>query len=429
MVDKTLRDNFDKVIAYSQNIAQKNLHTDNLFTLYSRAKQQLYYAMGKQLIIEYPELISIKMNDDLREQSFNHFLDYITGEFSRFNIATIVDFLYQNREGFFENKTVNPYVIGNETIPCGMKLGKALKTYFSSYVDEATMQFLIVEMSRMVQNNKVTGTLCLSIHPLDFLSASENTYNWRSCHALDGEYRCGNLSYMCDSCTVMAYIKGDNYVKLPHFPEDVLWNSKKWRCFFHIDFNNGLIHAGRQYPWFNEQMLALVQNLLLKPYNYLDVNFSYSWNSGFEPRVFKTVQNNDYTMRLNERHMTYGGTIHLYSDFVVDAENSFHYNDLLKSSVYLPWVLQYKRQFEACLKSPMIVGEEVPCLICGEQHIFDSDCVACLDCIYEQDLSTESILTCEWCDRRAPADDMHEYQGEIICDACYRNAEDDDDYN
>ena len=28
----------------------------------------------------------------------------------------------------------------------------------------------------------------------DYLSLSENAFNWRSCHALDGEYRAGNLS-------------------------------------------------------------------------------------------------------------------------------------------------------------------------------------------------------------------------------------------
>ena len=40
------------------------------------------------------------------------------------------------------------------------------------------------------------GYLYLSIHPLDYLSISETNHGWRSCHALDGEYRNGNLSYL-----------------------------------------------------------------------------------------------------------------------------------------------------------------------------------------------------------------------------------------
>lgn len=81
----------------------------------------------------------------------------------------------------------------------------------------------------LIQEDKVTGILCLSIHPLDYLSLSENTYNWRSCHALDGEYRAGNLSYMMDNTTVVCYLKGEDEAELPHFPAEVKWNSKKWR--------------------------------------------------------------------------------------------------------------------------------------------------------------------------------------------------------
>ena len=91
----------------------------------------------------------------------------------------------------------------------------------------------------------MSGDFCISIHPLDFLTSSVNTYNWRSCHALDGEYRAGNLSYMVDKSTIICYLKGANNAKLPMFPDDVPWNSKKWRVLIYVSDYWDLLFAGR----------------------------------------------------------------------------------------------------------------------------------------------------------------------------------------
>ena len=47
----------------------------------------------------------------------------------------------------------------------------------------------------ILQDVKVSGDLVLSVHPLDYLSISDNNHNWYSCHSLDGEYGAGNLGY------------------------------------------------------------------------------------------------------------------------------------------------------------------------------------------------------------------------------------------
>jgi hypothetical protein len=61
-----------------------------------------------------------------------------------------------------------------------------------------------------LQQNKITGRLCFSVHPLDFLSMSENNCGWRSCQALDGDFRAAALAYMIDSSTVVAYIEEED---------------------------------------------------------------------------------------------------------------------------------------------------------------------------------------------------------------------------
>ena len=117
--------------------------------------------------------------------------------------------------------------------------------------DEETVKRLQTQASMIIQENKVIGKLCFSVHPLDYLSISETTYNWRSCHALDGEYRAGNLSYMLDDSTIICYLKSNKETKLPNFPDDVLWNSKKWRLLLHFSENLDVCFSGRQYPFFS----------------------------------------------------------------------------------------------------------------------------------------------------------------------------------
>ena len=137
-----------------------------------------------------------------------------------------------------EHPEENPY----KDVKLGMKLVKAFK-FFEQ--DKVTLETIQNEASRLIQEDKIEGKLRVSVHPLDFLSASENTYNWRSCHALDGEYRAGNLSYMCDRSTVMVYLCTEDKKKLPRFPASVPWYSKKWRMLLHFSDNWDMIFAGR----------------------------------------------------------------------------------------------------------------------------------------------------------------------------------------
>ena len=127
-------------------------------------------------------------------------------------------------------------------IPRGMKIVKSFK-YFEK--DEDTLADIQSAASMIIQEDKIEGKLCMSVHPLDFLSLSENTYNWRSCHALDGDYRAGNLSYMVDSSTVICYLKSDRDERLPNFPPEVKWNSKKWRVLLFFSNDWDMIFAGR----------------------------------------------------------------------------------------------------------------------------------------------------------------------------------------
>ena len=125
---------------------------------------------------------------------------------------------------------------------------KALKFFIDN---EGALRHYQDRISNIIQANSFSGILCLSIHPLDYLSSSENMSNWRSCHALDGEYAAGNLSYMTDPSTIICYLKSndENDVILPMFPPDVPWNSKKWRCLLHFSDDKDMMFMSKHYPF------------------------------------------------------------------------------------------------------------------------------------------------------------------------------------
>lgn len=99
----------------------------------------------------------------------------------------------------------------------------------------------------MALNTKTLhGTLNLSIHPLDYITMSDNRNNWSSCMSWEdhGEYRQGTVEMMNSPCVVIGYLSSDSGT-LPIGNET--WNSKKWRCLFIV--NNDVVVSIRQYPY------------------------------------------------------------------------------------------------------------------------------------------------------------------------------------
>ena len=213
--------------------------------------------LGRHFLEHHSETARLGQNPGIGDELFRLFLFFSTNTVSAefidtlsrdydYPLADLISFVQLNYDSFFDNLVSVGYTTADGTkIKPGMKLSKAFKFFVD---DEDILDNIQTLASRIIQNNVLSGELCVSVHPLDFLSSSENSYNWRSCHSLNGEYRSGNLSYMVDSTTFIAYIKGKDKHVLPNFPNDVKWNSKKWRTLFFTSENFEVLFAGRQYP-------------------------------------------------------------------------------------------------------------------------------------------------------------------------------------
>ena len=415
MVDmKRIREDFDKVISYSQGIS--NPKTEELFDRWLEAKRDFIEAMDGRLIYTIPHKVSFELSYKEKMNRVNEFIESVSMTWRNNELACFID---ENKDGFFSNVVVESFTApGGGKIPKGMKLVKAFK-YFED--DRITLEEIQNRASMIIQEDKIEGHLCFSVHPLDFLSTSENTYNWRSCHALDGEYRCGNLSYMMDKSTVVVYLRSDKEENaLPNFPPEVKWNSKKWRMLLFMSDSWNAMFAGRQYPFFSETALDAVLYHASEAFR-----FSGEWSNWHndEFRNFKFAGDDEGRdeMWLRNVYIPMKDKLYLKNELIEDCENPMHFNDLLRSSCYVPYYCWQKRSWGYNNEIHFTIGGEIPCLRCGEHPVAQTDDMLCQDCELECGNSEDEMYTtCSCCGRRILYDDSYyvESSDENICEYC-----------
>ena len=411
MIIKEIQEQFNKVLSFSQEV--KYPKTDKLFETWKEAKAHIIDRFGG-LIYEVPEKVAFHLGSEERRTREEDFIVEIDRTYQNFNLA---NFLEANFDGFYENKTLHDYCAPDGTIiKAGTKIIKAFK-YFEK--DEATLAHLQNMASMIIQEDKIEGTLCFSVHPLDYLSSSENNYNWRSCHALDGDYRSGNLSYMCDSVTIICYLKGNKDERLPRFPEDVPWNSKKWRMLLTYDKESEIMFAGRQYPFFSDSALATITPYLLMALRIP----TYYW-SGWHDDAITTWQykNGQDGIAGIRKSVPIGDRIYALTSIIKDAKvercDALHFNDLLRSSCYSPYYSW--SQMRWCSKTPKIqVGGTPYCICCERNFITSGEHMFCSECAEEDQEPEGSYFICECCGGAYDIDDCIETQdGSFVCPNC-----------
>lgn len=410
-----------EVIHSSQGFNIDYLKVDNIINDWLKAKKFFIEKLNGNLIYESEKVVSFALDQRSKEERLEKFADLI---YHHYRNEELGDFLYAlHTEDFYNNKTSRSYYCNSTlTIPENYKVVKSFKFFVE---DKKLLKDIQNEASRIIQENIVSGHLCLSVHPLDFLSASENVHNWRSCYALDGEYRVGCLNYLMDSTTVMCYLKAEEDAILPHFPKDLPWNSKKWRVWLFFSNDRSMFMTGRQYPFTNNGSLDYIKENIF-------------------PEIGFGTWSNIYTEKLNgitdERTGHYFGvdsslypiarTLKPISQIVVDGYNVHGYNDILRSHAYLP---AYAFQTGANLwesdtgytndKTIIKVGRECRCPICDSGSINHSDILACQSCVEKYELSAEpdDYYYCDICGVSAPDSEMYylDLSQEKVCRSCW----------
>lgn len=435
-----IKKQFKEVIAFSQDI--ENPKVDELFEEWLEAKRDFIEAMGGNLIFEYPETVYFDLNKDEKMKRISDFEDMVAGRYQNEDLA---NFIEDQKDGFFINKVVSSYKTSNGVmIPKDMKLLKAFK-FFEE--DKNTLDTLQTAASMIIQEDKIEGVLCLSVHPLDFLSVSENNHNWRSCHALDGEYRAGNLSYMKDKSTIICYLKSKKEEQLENFPTSVKWNSKKWRVLLYFSDHWDMLFAGRQYPFTSSTGLEFIRDKVLPNAN---LGTWTKWTN-------KKLQEFDcgvHSFYYNSPLVPYFQKMIPMKELVENKKGSLQFNDLLQSSCYdayycyktqsedrswmfkLSFLYEEKEEVNNSSKTVYImnpspklphftIGGSVKCLRCGEDIIELNESMMCNDCEGEcGEIDSDIFGTCPLCGRRFVFDEGSyvDSADEVICPSCVEDS-------
>lgn len=433
---------FNHIYEWLYDQKQGSVHTDKLFDSWTVAKKRFYDAWGGNLIWEYPKKVSFDLSEREREQRLDEFIAHIYDDLS----CDLANFLEKNKKGIYENKLTSDEWIDTHGVlhafPHNIKLSRAILQLASKekVCSTAEAEFVRCCVAELIQETKITGRLCFSVHPLDYISISENQANWRSCHALDGEFASGNLSYMMDKYTVVAYLRSERLEQLPRFPEDVPWNSKKWRMLICFDDKHQIVWANRQYPFYSKSALALVADIIndnVREWKFFDKNFSVNnwqycmYEDGkrykFETTSFKQFKHAraDRIFQLDRPWMFYENNMIPVEDLVGNVPESFNFNDLTDSSTYVPDFMPYSvypyhlELNDARAKGKMLIGGIPNCIFCDDQPIAYTSIPVCPDCLIESKIETEYITYCTCCGKRLLADDCKYDCGDPYCDDCY----------
>ena len=241
---------------------------------------------------------------------------------------------------------------------------------------------------------------------------------------------------MMDDCTVVCYLKSEQDTKLPHFPEDVPWNSKKWRVLLYFNSRKTLCFAGRQYPFSSNKGMDWI---IHKCFNNLFID---DYEGGFA-RNRRWAKWTDYMInsafdKKNSIKMEFisyvpfkDGLVEL-KELVQNVQGSKQFNDVLTSSIYKPIYTYLEREglwsssFEPVPTkfTKITVGHPTYCLRCGRNEAMDEGgTMMCYDCEFEfGNSNNDAFCTCDCCGDRTLTDDTRiSSDDKVYCPQCWED--------
>ena len=288
------------------------------------------------------------------------------------------------------------------TINSGCKVIRTLGKLVDEFdLDHEMFERFRLKHSMALNDAYKNAELVLSIHPLDFMTMSDNNHNWESCMSWDNEgcYRQGTVEMMNSNCVVVAYIAGDNKTYKPGYGKDGLnWNSKRWRELFII--TDDIITGVKGYPYWNRSIEAEVVEWIKE---LQEVNCGKTYNLRCEK--FEAGERIPYVNTL---------TGEIIRHFRTNFSTDLMYNDF-SAGYHYGWF----NVDDEPTKTHLYVNYSGPseCMWCGG-NFYDSDgdddsyglfCAECngYDC------------RCHSCGGHGHEDDMYEVNGEMYCQYCY----------
>ena len=243
----------------------------------------------------------------------------------------------------------------------GEKIWKTLKKLHQIFPDMVTDKEF--EDARILYstwfNDKKKGYLTISIHPLDFMTMSDNASKWKSCMSWkdQGCYRIGTIEMMNSNNVFCAYYTSKKEDTGFSFG-DYEWNDKKWRSL--IIATKEIIVANKAYPYCSKETNIAIINKIKE---LAKENMGYTYEFG--PELYKDmdhimtdcylddVSNSIANKSKGLRKNIYFKTVGMYNDMLHNIDNYEYW--CYRNKVKTKKLISYSGKSE--------------CMCCGETDI------------------------------------------------------------
>lgn len=307
-----------------------------------------------------------------------------------FDIDNLVDnvacTLWKKYEITFKNGSVLKLDPNAKTMKLLGRLAKILDI-------EKEFETFRLKHSLVLNQKRLKGTLCLSIHPMDYITMSDNRNGWSSCMSWehDGDYRMGTVEMMNSPCVIVAYLKSDKetFTWGGGYREHEKWNSKLWRSLFIVDRH--VIMSVKNYPYDNVELTSECLEWLRQL-----AQDNCNWNFPHPIQVIPENETFDFqdreiriTCETNKMYNDFGNTTSrgIISDTIGNTTNIFY-------------------------------SGRTTCMFCGgnADYYDDASCVLCSDCADDG-----NYYYCDCCGERIYCDDVYYVGDEVLCSYCFDN--------
>ena len=387
-----------------------------------KSKYGLANIFGGDLFVEFPiafheskDQISQRITDKLELTPFYRKLDQFIYEINEGETRRMMHCLTSPSvmagKVFTHDRIELPYFDENLqkdkklVLTKGMRLTSIyskLNKYFKVGTPEEYEEFRQI-YSTVFNSEVVKGTYVLSMRPLDYMSMSDNDYNWTSCMSWveNGCYRRGTVEMMTSPYVIVGYLKGDK-----PFSHDVMEaiDNKKWRCLFIVD--RKIITSIKSYPYYSEELMEIGVKKLKE---LAEKNLGYS----YEDTKHKTTES-CFKFQTEDETIAY-----------VEFETRFMYNDFGTRETEHNYFLTNEEDIINSFKASKYYANEYInysgkfiCSKCGAEEDYDdySDSeglpLICENCY--------GYCVCDCCGRRiAPNDETFETNDyDCVCQSC-----------
>lgn len=386
---------------------------DYILREWNKSKQTLFNIFGEKLMLE--KEIQVEDGDNKKIREINNYLnstnpgtDFINSVRKLFTFNgtyfedTYATYNLTQAKQLFTNRVAKEFSYRNKDgkivkVPEGAKVMRVLQKIAKEF-DLPDFEIFRNHISRITEIRKSKIKFTLSIHPLDYMTMSDNANGWESCMNWTqgpGSYRAGTIEMMNSPMVVVAYI-----TTKPYYPANtsIEWTSKSWRELIIVHPNT--ICSVKSYPYYNiafdkalvNWLADLVEEKTEWRYNRKKPQENLESCSDIKAWQDKEDKDNYFLLHFetNEMYNDFGNTDN-YGIFSINPPDN----------KYRTFTINYSGL--------------MTCMCCGENGYWSDDTktVICEDC--------EPSIYCCCCDERVNINDAIEVDGEWVCEDCYND--------